>query len=343
MRPHLAALAALALSLLAVPARAAVTQPAGLTCGYDAFADSAGWHVLFRAGPLTLPDEDDPSVVRTGTVTCSLREQPTYGSAAYASATSAPAPGQATLAAAVVDAPTLPDYGYGLCTSLDVDGTTLYWNDPYDRNVDGWWTTDPNARCDDLTETLDLRIPADQPYRTVFAAANTAAGEAEPAVDAFEHTACADPSVAAAIADVWECGYPSTMTSVSFVRAAGTAVLRGEPTGWACTDVHTGLPVTRGSALATPDPGVSCAPPPAYGATCYWAQVSGYLVPSTLGRVAVTSRCGAATVTRWLVPAQGRLVEQWSGAYYGTPPLYCGAAEDTTGEPAYTVSCNVFG
>jgi hypothetical protein len=268
---------------------------------------------------VTLADEDDPAVVHTGALTCSLNFGPDHTAAVWGSATGPGAAGVATLPPTLVDTEPVSIFTMDiyLCARLDYDGGTLYWNEPYDRNSDGWWTTNPLARCDSIWETADLRAQ-DEPQGTALSAAFQALGEAD-------------------------AGTPL----VSFARVAGQgAVVRAVPSGWTCTDVHTGTAVTRGSALTTPDPGVTCAAPASYTAGCSWMDLSAYLVPVTLGRVTVTESCGGVDLTRVLTAAQARVAEQWSGGYGGAhPPLRCTADEDTTGvtEPAYVVTCGTWG
>lgn len=341
MRPRIAALAAAALlaTSFAAPARADLTQPTGSLCEWVGIDDS----VVFTAGPLTLTDEDG-AAVHVASVTCSIQEGPTHAAPDWVSATGTPTPSVAVLPPTAVPRPGPWPWFFSYCTQIDVvGGPTLYWHDPDDRNMVGWWTTDPAARCASSTETADLR-QSDPPGRYVWSSLSTAFGEAEPAAAAVEEVACPEPALGPVLDLVWACGVPSQMTSVSFVRVPGAAVVRNAPPfGWACTDVHSGLPVTRGSLLTTPDPGLSCVPAPDRDAYCVWVQVSGVLVPATLGRVSVTNACGSSSVTRQLTPAQGAVAEVWSGSYYGggRPPWRCTADEDTTVEPAYVVLCNI--
>lgn len=329
------------LLLLPVPAAdAALTAPNGVLCGYS----EVGGGVEFDAGPISLVDEDDPTVVHTATITCSIQASgDQHADPDWLSVTSSPGTGVAVLPPTLVPVPGPFPWEYWSCTRLDVaGGPTLYWHEPYDRNHDGWWTTDPFARCDSSLETLDGR-PEDPPGAYLWTSLATASGEADLAVEVVEPVICSEPSLAPVADAAWACGAPSRTSSVSFVRTALGAAMRGLPFGWACTDVHTGLAVTRGSTLATPDPGVSCVPPPGYGVYCGWIQVSGYLAPTVLGRVDVTAACQGGSVTRRLAPAQGRVVEQWSNGRAGLPPLRCSAAEDASAEPAYAVFCNVLG
>ena len=350
MRIPAAALAATILlsPVFAAPARAAVTQPSGDLCSYEAVESGGQWHLVFSAGPLSLVDEDDPTVVHTGTVTCSIQGENAadHTGSDWVSVTSDPATGQAVLPPTAVSAPPgeSPLVSH-LCTRVDVDGEALYWHDPSDRNVDGWWSTSPSALCEQSWQTMDLRAE-DRPGRYVWSAAVAALGEADVATPVAESAVCDDATAREALGDVWRCGYPSASSTISIARlSAGGALVRSVPLLWACSDVHTGLPVTHGSALTTPDPGVACAPPAAHPVYCDWVQVSGYLAPTTLGRVAVTNSCGGISVTRQLTPAQGRLVEQWSGDYYGgqAQPWRCATDEDTTFQPAYLVVCGLLG
>ena len=345
MRIPLAALAAsVALSgLVAAPARAAVTQPSGRPCQSSTLTRNGTETYVVSAGPLLLTDEDDPSAIHTGTVTCSVvATSDTNGAdhtaVAWFTATGPVGTGVAALPPTVATRPETFDY-LNVCTRLDVDGTTLYWHDPVDRNSDGWWTASPAARCDRYYETQDMR-PQDPPLGPALSAALVAAGEADEAVGAFDAVACSQPLVADAIDEVWWCGSPSQMSSVSFLRVPGAAVLRtAPPYGWTCTDVHTGLPVTRGSALALPDPGVSCTP--SSPVTCSWLELSAALAPTTTGRVLVTNACAGLGVTRTLTAAQARVAEVASGSYgSGATPLRCAATEQThPAEPAYVVLC----
>jgi hypothetical protein len=328
--------AALALSALgAAPAHAAVLQPAGRICGFqsNSLSGSESWTVVFDAGPLQLVDEDDPAVVHTGTVTCSIvttAGNPT--GTVWASATSAPGTGYAALPPTPVEVAGEFPWNYWICTRVDVDGRPLYWHDT-NRDSDGWWDASPTAPCVNTSETLDLR-PEDQPQRTALTALVVAEGELDAALGVVGPYVCGS---------ALDCE-PSYDSSISFARAPGHAVLRGAPYGWLCTDVHSGVPVGTGSALVTPDPGVSCVPPAGYVRHCEWMQVSGYLAPATLGRVAVTSACGSVSVTRWLTPVEGDVAEQWSGQYgFGSPPWRCVADDDTTVEPVYVLACNDLG
>lgn len=343
MRSLLAA-ALLAAAALATPAHADVTQPNGRPCSWGYLtADRA----YLYGGPVTVADEDDPSAVHTATLTCSLRDGLDHTAPAVHSVT-----GPASAGAAAVPL-TLFDYvldGSGqypppLCSRIDYDGGTLYWQDPGDRNEDGWWSTDPTVPCTPSWRTLDLR-PQDPPLGYAVAGAMTAAGELGAVVAAAEPVVCSVPEVDAA-AEGLACGAPVVLSTMSFARVPGAAVVRTLPAGRTCTDVHTGAVLAVGSVLATPDPGMACdATDPAYAGTpCGWQELSAYLAPTTLGRVAVSQGCGTASISRVLATGQGRLVEQWSGHYGGgTGTIRCGATEDTTGpaEPAYVVVCNTF-
>lgn len=348
MRFRLAALAAsLAFSGLgAAPARAAVTQPTGEQCNFNGFSQTGSgvWTIVFRAGPLLVADEDDPATSGPATVTCTIRTANSHTAPVHSGVTSIPSYGVAALPPTTVTVPgELPEDAH-LCTQVDVGGRTLYWRWPGDRNADGWWTDDPATPCDEGARTLELRS-SDPPMRYVLSGYAMALGEGDVAVEAFEGTACADPGVRDAVRDVWWCGYPASSGIVSFARVPGVgAVVRETPFGWTCTDVRSGLPVDRGSLLTTPDPGVSCVPAAPFHVQCEWVQVSGYLAPATLGRVGLTATCGQS-VTRWLIPAQARLAEQWSGFYYGgPPPLRCTADEQTHPvDAAYVATCQFLG
>lgn len=346
MRLPLAAVAAVVVAFLPVPqAHAALTQPQGPPCQMESVNPWTG-SIVLSAGPLSVVDEDT-GLPHTGTVTCAFVAGYDHTEPVIASATSAPSTGVVVLPPTVVEA-TLPEWeAFGLCTRLDYDGGTLYWYEPWDRNEDGQWSTDPAVRCEDLYEFADLR-PQDPPLGPVLTAALTALGEADPAVGAADRAACSTPEVRDALGDLYGCGYASTTGALSFVRVPGGALLRTPaPYGWTCTDVHSGLDVTAGSSLVVPDPGVSCVPQSGYAASCDWLELSAALAPSTTGRVRVTHSCGANEVTRVLTPLQARVVELWSGAYvHGgveTPLRRCVAAEDTALEPTYVVVCNQFG
>jgi hypothetical protein len=352
MRLPLAALAAIAVlsSAFTAPARAAVTQPDGDICSFVMFQSADQWTWVVHAGPIRVLDEDDPATVHTAAVTCALidiADGDDYTTAAVASVTGDPAPAVAVLPPTAVTFAGSWEDTYRVCTSLRIDGSqTLYWDDHPDRNVDGRWSSSPTATCANTVETQELR-PQDPPMRQILSAGVTAAGEADPVVAVAEDVICTNPPVEEALDPVWACGVPSTSSTISIVRTPVGALLRSMPAVWSCTDVHTGLPVTRGSSLAVPDPGVSCAPPAAHPVRCDWVQVSGYLAPTTLGRVHVTSACSTLSVTRPLIAAQGRLVEQWSGnyAWAGAPtPWRCTVDEDThPAEPAYVTICGVLG
>ena len=350
MNPYAAALAAaLALAGLAAPANASVTQPSGRRCQ----ADLLDWTetaltYLVSAGPILLTDEDDPSVVHTGTVTCSVAvgSAVDHSSPAWFSATGPVSTGVATLSPAVATWTGNPWATQYVCTRVDVAGTTLYWGDTGDRNAEGRWSTSPAGACDATSETAELR-PQDGPYGEVYSAGLVAVGEAQEAIDAFDSAACSQPVVADAISEDWQCGAPSAIGSVSFARAPGAAVLRTVPYGWTCTDVHTAATVGRGSLLTVPDPGVSCAPDPGFTVQCDWLEVTAALAPATLGRVHVTEECGALGQTRTFTVGQARLAEFASGRYaeyapsgLEPPPLRCVTEEDThPADPAYTVVC----
>lgn len=350
MKPYAAVLAAaLALAGLAAPADAAVTQPSGSPCDYHLsdFSQTSTTFVV-SAGPILLTDEDDPSVVHTGTVTCSISDVDgaTHASPAWFSATGPASTGAAALPPAVATYVGDMFARHHICTRVDAGGTTLYWDDPVDRNTEGRWSTSPAARCDSVWETADWR-PQSTPEGDVWSAAMIAAGEAQEAVATFDSVACSDPTVASEISFAWRCGAPSAIGSVSFVRAPGAAVVRTVPYGWTCTDVHTAATVTRGSTLTVPDPGVSCLPDPGHTVQCDWLEVSAALAPTTLGRVHVTEECGTLGVTRTFAAGQARVAELASGryAYYDPaglepPPLRCVTEEDThPADPAYTAVC----
>lgn len=331
MRALLAAL--VAATALAVPAHADVTQPGllpqyGQPCLLDHLLDD---DVVLSAPPLRIVDEDDPSVVRTATVSCGLHAGYDHSAPVLVSATG---PASAGVVALPPTPATVPwrDDPVGLCARVDVAGQgSLYWHEPTDRNADGHWTTDPHARCDSLWETSDLRLQ-DGPLGIAFATAFTVLGEVPEASRALcdAELVCSeeDPGL-------------TTFGTVSFLRTTGGAVVRRVPDGWGCVDVHTGTPVVAGGPLTTPDPGIECGTQ-----ACSWQELSAYLVPTTLGRVSVTQACGAKSNTRVLTAAQGRVVEHWSGTYQengeaqpAVGTFRCGAVEDTPAEPSYVVSC----
>jgi hypothetical protein len=315
MRPKLAAIAASALLALSfvTPARAAVTQPlTGELCQWGAVHPQGDpdLTVVFRAGPFGLADEDDPYVVHTGTVTCTMQkiDAPLHTDPDYVSVTGPASAGVASLPPTTATTPDLEPVEY-LCTQLDVDGTTLYWNDPDDRNEEGWWTTSTSARCENQSETLEFRFGQDSPSRQLYTALGLATGD-----------------------------------FVSFARLpAGGAVLGWVPLGWSCTDIQTGLAVGPGSTLAVPDPGVACLPPTT-GLRCWRTEVTGFLAPTVLGRVWVRSACGAVAVERQLTPVQGAVLAPLSNAFgTGSMPFTCSGREDAfPAAPAYTVVCGVF-
>jgi len=336
MRPLLAALAALA--FLPVSAHADLTQPAGRPCGsYMPLTDDWTYEdVVVHAGPVSLVDEDT-GLPHTGTITCTFRHGYDHTGAEIVSVTSEPGTGVVALPPTEVFAGIEWWEDFSLCTRLDTDSGTLYWYEPWDRNVDPYWSADPTVRCEDLFEPTDLR-PQDYPLGPVLSVAQTALGETDPAVAAVDAAVCAtepDP-------EIYACGVPSQTGALSFVRVPGAAVLRtAAPYGWDCVDRHSGLPVTAGSLLTVPNPGVSCVPDAPV--TCGWLELSAYLLPANTGRVTVTEACGDLVLTRVLAPLQGRVAEQWTGMYgTGAPPLRCEADDDTLVEPAYVVACYRF-
>ena len=323
MRTLIAALLAAPALVIPAPASADVTQPNGHGCDFLSADSDQELHVW--AEPLTVVDEDDATLT-AASITCALHAGGDHTTAVVDAATGPVTNGAVALAPTVLRAPGYY-YDYYWCMRVDHAGGTLYWHEPRDRNADGWWTTDPHARCDDFWETSDLRLQ-DEPLGTPLTTAFTVLGEtdAENALCETDLVGCEDPGL-------------TSFGTVSFARTPAGAVVRRVPEGWGCTDAATGLPVTAGSSLTTPDPAVDCA-----GQTCKWQELSAYLVPTTLGRVTVTQTCGYASVTRVLSAAQARLVEQWSGRYYeNNDPvatgLRCGAVEDTPAEPSYVVSC----
>ena len=343
MRFRLAALAAsLAVSgLAATPARADVTQPTGEVCGYVRPSASVSDRWVLYAGPLLLADEDDPTVVHSGTVTCSIVARSAgsdHTATPWFTATGPVGTGVVQLPPTTTAAQPDPwEYQY-VCTRLDVDGETLYWHHHEDRNAAGWWSASPTALCRPNWFTTELRLE-DRPHGWALSAAVTALAEAEPATSAAVETACTVPEGAAVLAET--CDRPTVATGISFARTPLGAVLRAAPSGnWSCTDVHTGLAVTAGSSLTVPDPGVTCAP--GVPQMCYLAELSGALAPTTLGRVTVTSACGAAEVTRTFAPGAGRVAEVWTGNYVNTtPPTRCTTDESGahSGPLAYAVHC----
>lgn len=343
MRIFVAAVAAaVSLSGVGSPARAAVTQPSGAPCSFGPATGGGDYSV--RAGPLLVADEDDPTAVHTGTVTCSLTTTPDHTGTPWFSATGPVGTGVVYLAP-VEATYTGTAWQRFLCTRLDVDGQTLYWHEPEDRNADGWWTTSPAARCDADWEHADARAE-DPPGGYALSAAFAALAESDGWATA-DSAICAVPAVRDAAG--WECGLPSPALGISIARAADIAILRSPvPTGWSCTDVHTGLAVARGSVLTVPNPAVTCDLLPGTSAVeCSWVQVSGVLAPATLGRVTVTGACGTQTLTRTFAPGAGRVAEVWSGDHgrggRGVPPVRCVANEDEAhgGAVAYLAQCNV--
>ena len=333
MRLLLAALLATP-AFLPAPAHAALTQPAGEPCeSYITFGDEDWGEATVFTGPYDLIDEDT-GLPHTATVTCSFRRGYDHTSPVVDSATSDPGLGVVALPPTTLDLTSVPWWeNVGLCTQLDTDAGPLYWYQPYDRNSDGYWSTDPAVRCEDLYETLDLR-PQDAPLGPVLSVAQTVLGEADPAFAAAESALCDT--------EVWVCGHASETGALSIVRVPGAAVLRtAVPYGWTCTDRHSGLPVTQGSLLTVPSPGVTCTTEATV--RCDWLEMSAYLAPTTTGRVTATEACGDLVLRRPLVPLQGKVAEQWTGMYgHGSPPLRCEADDDTALEPAYVIACYRF-
>lgn len=317
-----------------VPARAEVADPWENGCGWT----RDGTLNYFDGGPISVVDEDDPSVVRTATITCSVTALGRHSDPPVASVTSEPQEGVVHLPPSVVVVP--EDFEpNAVCTRLDVsDGNTWYLTQ--DHRVYQRWTRDPDAWCHALNHPSDDHLGDD-----VRGAAAAFGGEAYDLA-----VAAADPALCAAepLATEWGCGTASTYTGfkhVSIVRAADAgALLRTVPWGFTCTDVHTGLVVGPGSPLATPDPGVSCAAP-YQGYACSYLDAYGVLAPTVLGRVAVTASCGSASVLQRLTPTQGSvLVLPVTHDGGGAPPFRCTVDEDVVtvaADPAYSVWCAV--
>lgn len=339
MRAALVAATLLA-ALGAVPAHAAVTAPGGQPCSFGVMTDDGGTTTTaeLSAGPLTIVDEDDPSVVRAGRVTCSVHvgwPNHTHASPAAAAATGEVGAGVAVLAPTPVTFTRSVFDEVFLCTEVEIDGTTLYWHDPQNRNIENSWSTDPSSFCQHFLETADLRGD-DPPWPTI---ATTG--------DLGDQAACpvytADPALWAAVSQVWECDPRISALVAIERRSALGAVLRKAPYGWACTDATTGLAVTAGSALAVPDPGVACTPPgPA--ARCGRVYAAGVLAPTGFGRATVTSACGSLSAARTLGLVPGRSVGYWNWVYgYGetSTPWRCTVDEDVVSpaDPAYLVLC----
>jgi hypothetical protein len=111
---------------------------------------------------------------------------------------------------------------------------------------------------------------------------------------------------------------------------------------WACFDLHTGAPVAQGSQLTSPDPGVSCLPPPSFSDRCGRVDAGGYHAEAGSGTVTITSTCGPLAVSATVEvprswPAYGR-----SALGDGSTPWTCQVAESLRDrlETDYWVFCD---
>jgi hypothetical protein len=317
----LAAAALLLAPFGTAPARAGAAPPDG---GCTLAGDTITAEVTFV-------DEDDPSVTHTGQVVCSIQ----YGWDDLHSGTDDIRVTSPVGTGAAVIPPTAvtidpPDGVYAFCVEVVVDGTTLYLNEQ--RGIEpSWWTT-PDAHCWRNVQTLEGRED-DFPGPYVDVAIDVTDGAACPVLAAADRPDVSD--------EWWVCDEDGW---VAIDRTPAGAVLRAVPPGWPCTDAHTGLAVAAGAALALPDPEVRCTPP-GIPQHCYRVNAAGALVPAGLGKVVVTSACGALSAARRLAVVSGGPVGTWNTVYgyyvTGSLPWRCAVDEAlvSPAEPAYTAFC----
>ena len=138
-------------ALTFAPAAYAAPDPSGILCGFSSTTDpqvEGSQTGEVDAGPILLGDDTDPTVVYSGSVTCTIQVNAATHAGADACAVTGPN-GTAVIAAAgtCTYATTSGDNVY-LCTQVNIDGgPTLYFADSNDPLVEGEWSTDPNSAC----------------------------------------------------------------------------------------------------------------------------------------------------------------------------------------------------
>lgn len=142
-----------ALGLLAPGAATAAAGPAepALGCDFTTMTQPFARDrqpALLGGAVVAVGDEDD---LRTGRVTCALRQGDTHADPVLASVTSLTTPGVAAVPATVVEYVLEPDQPFTVCLSAEVDGAgTYYWD-----GIALAWSASPLVTCYDWRPTSD--------------------------------------------------------------------------------------------------------------------------------------------------------------------------------------------
>ena len=145
MRLALATLTLAPLVALGAPAHA---DPVGFICGlggYPSPLDATRTIAEVDAGPLVIAEAD--GATRTGHLTCTVQLGQRHAAPDTVAVRGPETPDVVAVPPTPVGYDT-PAFSYYLCTEVEVDGATLYWDESDDPTVQGGWSTDPaTARC----------------------------------------------------------------------------------------------------------------------------------------------------------------------------------------------------
>jgi hypothetical protein len=295
--------------LAATPAHAALYNPAG--------ACATSWTILEGVlygevdANVLLLDEEHAATPRSGRLTCTLVIG--YdGQVPLVTATGDPGLGAATVAPTTFSVPIDDgaEWALYLCSRLDLDdGRTLY------HDYRGW-------RSEHVCDYAGPSSGTDDVWW----------------YDLMNATACpvlgAVPVAGKDLQTFWEdCETIEQSGAIVISRGPAGPLAASLPSGWTCTDVHTGLVVAPGAPLAAPDPGVSCGRNVVASDECSTLWAGGH--QSGAGPLTVTNGCGTTAMIR-SVYADG------PGYPRPAPDTGYGAWRCTVDEPAVAPSYDVF-
>lgn len=275
-----------------VSAAHAQPSPQGQTCSLSATNDTqveGSYTGTASGGPVFLGDDADPAAGYTGHLLCTVQIGTNDTHAEHNAAVMSGPPGTRVIfASGTVTFEAGEDEDVYVCTEARIDGEQPRYYD----DLSGTWTTDAGASC-------ALVAVAETPLADVVATVDPPTVNPPP-VD------LPDP-LAQASGHVTIHRFPATTGAISGARL-WVAPMAQNRTPWACTDIHTGAPVTQGGLLTTPHPGVSCTPPSPYAPTCSRVDAGGYHADAGNGTVRVTSACTTLSAS-----ATVKVPENWPG------------------------------